>query len=194
MKWKEFNIAEFLIHQKKMGAPIANDLLFEKFTKILKQQQEQQQVAINNNNNMPTPNMNNNNKNLNNNNNNNYYNKNHNNPASSSSATTVISNTNNNVVAVAQAAAKAVSVVSSHPHQSMVATGVANNQLLREQMAARRSLSARLQQLQHPQLHQQQMHSMRPNVGHMASAAAGHTGGHHMIIVSIYIFYISVWD
>ncbi|KNC21229.1 Maternal protein tudor [Lucilia cuprina] len=186
MKWKEFNIAEFLIHQKKMGAPIANDLLFEKFSKILKQQQQQQQAVLNNNN-MPTPNMNNNqNKINNNNNNNNYYNKNHNAPTQSSSSSTssgINTNSNNNVVAVAQAAAKAVSAVSINapPHQTITATttGATNNQL-REQMAARRSLSARLQQLQHPQLHQQ-LH-MRPNVGHMASA--GQSGGHHMIITA----------
>ncbi|XP_065370364.1 maternal protein tudor isoform X2 [Calliphora vicina] len=185
MKWKEFNIAEFLIHQKKMGAPIANDLLFEKFSKILKQQQ-QQQAALNNNN-MPTPNMNNNNnnqnKNNNNNNNNNYYNKNHNPPPPSSTSSAINTNSNNNVVAVAQAAAKAVSAVSmAAPHQTSTATttsGATNNQL-REQMAARRSLSARLQQLQHPQLHQQ-LH-MRPNVGHMASA--GQSGGHHMILTA----------
>lgn len=187
MKWKEFNIAEFLIHQKKMGAPIANDLLFEKFSKILKQQQEQQQQqhqqAAFNNNNTPNPNINSNHQT---NNNNNFYKKNHNLLPSSSLPAAI--NANNNIVAVAQAAAKAAATIvasapHSHVHQST--GGVANNQL-HEQMIARRSLSARLQQLQHPQLHQQQQQQqqqlhIRPNVGHMASA--GHSG-HHVIIVS----------
>ncbi|CAD7014816.1 unnamed protein product [Ceratitis capitata] len=43
MKWKEFNFAEFLIHQKKIGAPIANDLLRDNFAKFVKQQNQKQQ-------------------------------------------------------------------------------------------------------------------------------------------------------
>ncbi|XP_011177865.2 maternal protein tudor [Zeugodacus cucurbitae] len=43
MKWKEFNFAEFLIHQKKIGAPIANDLLRDNFAKFIKQQNQKQQ-------------------------------------------------------------------------------------------------------------------------------------------------------
>ncbi|XP_067630078.1 maternal protein tudor isoform X2 [Eurosta solidaginis] len=42
MKWKEFNFAEFLIHQKNIGAPIANDLLRDNFAKFIKQQSPKQ--------------------------------------------------------------------------------------------------------------------------------------------------------
>ncbi|XP_054737133.1 maternal protein tudor [Anastrepha obliqua] len=43
MKWKEFNFAEFLIHQKKIGAPIANELLRDNFAKFFKQQAQKEQ-------------------------------------------------------------------------------------------------------------------------------------------------------
>ncbi|XP_017476597.1 PREDICTED: maternal protein tudor isoform X1 [Rhagoletis zephyria] len=46
MKWKEFNFAEFLIHQKKIGAPIANELLRDNFTKFVKQQIQKPQQPI----------------------------------------------------------------------------------------------------------------------------------------------------
>lgn len=43
MKWKEFNFDEFLIHQKKIGAPIASELLRDNFAKFIKQQNQKQQ-------------------------------------------------------------------------------------------------------------------------------------------------------
>ncbi|XP_061396523.1 maternal protein tudor [Musca vetustissima] len=147
MKWKDFNIAEFLIHQKAMGAPIANDLLFENFSKILKQQQQkqQQQAAALNNNNMPSLNMNNQPKNVqnsnsNNNNNTNYYNKNYQQQPQQKPTSVVpppILNSNNNNMAGGLA----------QQQQQILAAG-------------RSSLSARLQQLQHPHLQQQHMQHM----------------------------------
>lgn len=131
MKWKEFNFAEFLIHQKKFGAPVANALLRDNFIKIFKQQQKQQQeqqIYTNNNNN-----------NINNNNNLNYIHNNNNNttvtnvPQPQSQQTAPI---------IYPAMGVGVSVVG-------VATYAGANQM-REQMAVRRSLAARLQQHQMP--------------------------------------------
>ncbi|XP_075166866.1 tudor domain containing protein [Haematobia irritans] len=161
MKWKDFNIAEFLIHQKKMGAPITNDLLFENFMKIFKPNPQTSAAAVLNNNNMSTLNMNTNNPSSNkttNNNNNNYYNKNHNHQMPIQHKTPAANN-NNGVVGVAAAAAAASNKI------GIGATGVSHQPQMREQIPAGTPLSARLQQLQHPHLQHQQQHM------HMAAAA-----------------------
>ncbi|XP_073845267.1 tudor domain containing protein [Musca autumnalis] len=160
MKWKEFNIAEFLIHQKTMGAPIANDLLFENFSKILKQQQQkqQQQAAALNNNNMPTLNMN-NQKNINNNNNNNYYNKNYQQQQQQQQQKpTSVAPTPHHPPQQQQS-----SIINSNNNMMPAAAGVGHPQ---QMLAGRSSLSARLQQLQHPHLQQQQQHMHMAAVQH----------------------------
>lgn len=192
MKWKEFDIAEFLINLKKMGAPIEDDLLFQNFTKILKQKQQQEQqqkkqqqqaAALNNNNSSPTPNMNlntNNNTNTNHN-NNNIYNKNHNHKQ-------IVANN------VAAAAANGQQQSTSAADGSELTNNISQRQLF-EQMAARRSLAARLQHLQHPQLHQQQIHMMpSPSAASMHLHSPGSKMRGHMpnvMMVSVYfgVFY-----
>lgn len=134
MKWKDFNLAEYLILQKKMGAPIENDLLFGNFEKIVKdlqpQEQKQQQFPQKQ---FPSSKNNNNasiftNSNLNNNNNN--YRKNH-------GLVDTITCGNGG---------------GASPNNNLPINDV--NTVKYGLLSLRRPLDARLQQLQHPQQYQ----------------------------------------
>ncbi|KAL9913282.1 tudor domain containing protein isoform 1-T2 [Glossina fuscipes fuscipes] len=164
MKWKDFNLAEYLILQKKMGAPIENDLLFDNFEKIVKdlqpQEQKQQQLPQKQ---FPSSNNNNNNaaifanSNLNNNNNN--YRKNQGLIDTITSGNGGAASPNNNLP---------VNDVNT------VKYGLLN---------LRRPLDARLQQLQHPQQYQPLKTPIRSSTTGINAISSGISHLHNPMMV-----------